>query len=286
MGFIFTENYRVAGWRSFKKLRVHLVYCGHEIVNSGYCNYGLRHNSKAPMLIWQYTLKGCGRFRLGELEYDIPPGYCFLAQVPEEHCYYIPEEQTSWEFIYVVCGGEESARLGAELRRTGSVFSIPADSSVVRTAWDIIGEARDSGLDNIYRDSLLAYDFMMKLFQLNITSRAPTVLETMVLAKARNYCATHMAEPITVSDLACAAGYSRWHFSRIFTRVYGKNPHLFIIEQKLNNALTLLKTTRNSLKTVAGLCGFEDASYFCKVFKNFFGVTPDEFRRNTSHEKN
>ena len=286
MGFIFTENYRVAGWRSFKKLRVHLVYCGHEIVNSGYCNYGLRHNSKAPMLIWQYTLKGCGRFRLGELEYDIPPGYCFLAQVPEEHCYYIPEEQTSWEFIYVVCGGEESARLGAELRRTGSVFSIPADSSVVRTAWDIIGEARDSGLDNIYRDSLLAYDFMMKLFQLNITSRAPTVLETMVLAKARNYCATHMTGPITVGDLACAAGYSRWHFSRIFTRVYGKNPHLFIIEQKLNNALTLLKTTRNSLKTVAGLCGFEDTSYFCKVFKNFFGVTPDEFRRNTSHETN
>ena len=29
MGFILAENYRVAGWRSNKKLKVHLVYCGH-----------------------------------------------------------------------------------------------------------------------------------------------------------------------------------------------------------------------------------------------------------------
>ena len=236
------------------------------------------------MLIWQYTLKGCGRYRLGDLEYDIPPGYCFLAQVPEDHCYYIPENQQSWEFIYVVCGGEEAARLGVELRRSGSVFAIPEDDQVVKTAWEIIREARESGLDNIYRDSLIAYDFMMKLFQLNITSRTPTTLETMVLAKARRYCTAHMADPITVGDLADATGYSRWHFSRIFMRVYGKPPHLFIIEQKLNNALTLLKTTRSSLKTVAALCGFEDTSYFCKVFKKYYGTTPDEFRNHASPE--
>ena len=283
MGFILAENYRVAGWRSNKKLKVHLVYCGHEIACAGYCNYGLRRNTKAPMLIWQYTLKGCGRFRLGELEYDIPPGYCFLAQVPEDHCYYIPEDQPSWEFIYVCCGGAEAARLATELRRAGSVFALAPDDPVVKTAYDIIAEARDSGLDDIYRASSLAYGFMMKLFQLNITSRAPTVLETMVLAKARNYCATHMEQPITVGDLAKEVGYSRWHFSRIFTRVYGKNPHLFIIEQKLNNALTLLKTTHNSLKTISALCGFEDTSYFCKVFKKYYGTTPDEFRHDAAH---
>ena len=59
---------------------------------------------------------------------------------------------------------------------------------------------------------------------------------------------------------------------------------LFIIEQKLNNALMLLKTTRGSLKTVAALCGFEDTSYFCKVFKKYYGTTPDEFRNHTSPE--
>lgn len=284
MGFIFAENYRVAGWRTNRTLKTHLVYCGHEIADAGYINYGSRRGSKAPMLIWQYTLKGCGRYRLGDHEYDVPPGYCFLAQVPEDHCYYIPENQQSWEFIYVVCGGEEPARLGVELRRSGSVFAIPEDDQVVKTAWEIIREARESGLDNIYRDSLLAYDFMMKLFQLNATFRAPTTLETMVLAKSRSYCAGHMAEPITVGDLAHAAGYSRWHFSRIFTRVYGKNPHQFIIEQKLNNALTLLKTTRLPLKTIGDRCGFEDTSYFCKVFKKYYGTTPDEFRNDASHE--
>ena len=284
MGFILAENYRVAAWRTNKKLKVHLVYCGHEIAGAGYINYGSRRGSKAPMLIWQYTLKGCGRYRLGEHEYDIPPGYCFLAQVPEDHCYYIPEDQPSWEFIYICCGGEEVARLATELRRAGSVFALAPDNTVVKTAYDIIAEARESGLDNIYRTSLLAYDFMMKLFQLNITSRAPTVLETMVLAKARSYCTAHMEEPITVGDLAGEVGYSRWHFSRIFTRVYGKNPHQFIIEQKLNNALTLLKTTRLPLKTIGDRCGFEETSYFCKVFKKYYGTTPDEFRKNASHE--
>ena len=284
MGFVFAENYRVAGWRRNKTLRMHLVYCGREIVDAGYCNYGLRRGAKSPMLIWQYTLKGCGRIRLGDHEYDVPPGYCFLAQVPEDHCYYIPDDQPSWEFIYIVCGGEEAARLGAELRRNGSVFAIPEDSDVVRTARAIIDEARSSGLDDIYRDSLLAYDFMMKLFQLNITCRAPNSLEVAVLAKSRSYCADHMAEPITVGDLARATGYSRWHFSRIFTRVYGKNPHQFIIEQKLNNALTLLKTSPLPLKTVGDRCGFEDTSYFCKVFKKYYGTTPDRFRHDASAE--
>lgn len=282
MGFIFAENHRVAGWRRNKTLRMHLVYCGREIVDAGYCNYGLRRGSKYPMLIWQYTLKGCGRIRLGDHEYDVPPGYCFLAQVPEDHCYYIPDDQPSWEFIYVVCGGEEAARLGAELRRNGSVFAIPGNSPVVETAWKIIDEARESGLDDIYRASLIAYDFMMKLFQLDVTCRAPTDLEIAVLAKSRSYCSDHMAEPVTVGDLARAAGYSRWHFSRIFTRVYGKNPHLFIIEQKLNTALTLLKTSKLPLKAVGERCGFEDPSYFCKVFRNFFGVTPDKFRHDAA----
>jgi len=279
MGFILQENFRVANWYEQKMLSHHLVYCGHEIVNAGYCNYGLRSKPR-PMLIWQYTLKGCGRIRYGGEEYEVPPGYCFLAVIPENHCYYIPEEQPTWEFIYMVTGGEETMRLAAELRKRGSVFALPLDSPAVKMVFDTLEEGKRNGLNNLYRNSHIAYKFIMELFQAEFVSREPTTLEEAVLERVRKCCRQHLSEAITVSDLAKNTGYSRCHFSRVFMRAYGKSPHIFIIEQKMNHALTLLKTTKYPLKTISGQCGIEDPSYFCKAFKRFFGVTPDSFRRN------
>ena len=43
-------------------------------------------------------------------------------------------------------------------------------------------------------------------------------------------------------------------------------------------AVRLLQTTNGSVKEVAENCGFEDASYFCKVFRNHYGVSPAGFR--------
>ena len=43
-------------------------------------------------------------------------------------------------------------------------------------------------------------------------------------------------------------------------------------------AVRLLQTSAGSVKEVAAACGYEDTSYFCKVFRKFYGTTPAGFR--------
>ena len=279
MSFYFRESYIVPNWDAPEALRTRLCSCGHEIAGPGYCCNGLKRGARR-LAIWQYTLKGRGRIRIGDRERDVLPGWCFLAQVPEDHCYYLPDGQDSWEFIFVTLGGEEPAALTAELRRArGSVFPVSGDSAVVAAARKIIGDGRMNLLGDRYRTSSLAYDFMMRLFQSEDAGDGEARSEDGFLARIRNYCANHISEPLDVDDLARVAGCSRWHFSRVFKRAAGKSPHAFVVEMKMNYALRLLQTSGDPLKVVSERCGFNDASYFCKVFKSVYGITADGFRR-------
>ena len=100
-----------------------------------------------------------------------------------------------------------------------------------------------------------------------------------LLRKAHDYCVEHMSEPISDGDLAAAAGSSRWHFARQFRQLEGMSPHEFILDVKLRMAQRLLQSGNSPVKIVAQECGFEDVSYFCRVFKAAYGSTPGEYRQ-------
>lgn len=279
MSFIFRENYLLGSWGDGKLLNTRLFSCGYEIVGPGYSNSGLKRGRK-PLVIWQYTLAGRGRIRLGDSEYDIPPGSCMLAMIPEDHCYFLPPGEDSWKFIYVTVGGDEPARLATALRnKCGVVFDIAEDSVTVAAAWNIIEKARLNHLGNIYESSSLAYNFMMSLLRSNESIKDSPLSEDEMIIRVKNYCEKHIAETISVDNLAQITGYSRWHFTRLFRELYGKSPHRFIVEQRIDYALQLLQASGEPLKVIAERCGFDDASYFCKVFKSICNVTPDGFRR-------
>ena len=88
----------------------------------------------------------------------------------------------------------------------------------------------------------------------------------------------NLGRPISVNDLAAAVNCSRLHFTRLFQAAEGRSPHEFIADLKMRLAVRLLQTTPGSVKEVAAACGYEDTSYFCKVFKKFHGTTPAGFR--------
>ncbi len=281
MSFDFKESYILPAAGGAETLPVQLISCGHEIVSGSYSCSGLKRGGRR-LAIWQYTLSGEGRIRVGAAECDVPPGSCFLALVPDDHCYYLPRRQPSWGFIYVTLGGEGAIRLAEELRRRrGAVFPVAADSPAVAAVRNIIATGRRNAFRDCYTVSDLAYDFMMKLFR-NDGGNFADSGEDRLLTFIRNYCLNRISEPLRVDDLARAAGLSRWYFSRTFRRVSGKSPARFVDELKVNYALRMLQASTEPLKVVGERCGFADASYFCRVFKRVCGVTPDGFRRGAA----
>jgi AraC family transcriptional regulator, exoenzyme S synthesis regulatory protein ExsA len=67
-------------------------------------------------------------------------------------------------------------------------------------------------------------------------------------------------------------------FKREFQKLYATTPKRWLLERRLECAARLLQTPEMNVTEVAFECGFEDASHFCRVFKEKFGHPPSMHR--------
>ena len=69
------------------------------------------------------------------------------------------------------------------------------------------------------------------------------------------------------------------HLCRVFKKHFNKTPTGFINELKVNYAAKLLTYSDESIVNISMEAGFENLSHFYNCFKEFFSITPAEFRR-------
>lgn len=270
------ENYTPLYSRRSTPLHAMVINCGHERVFRNY-NWDGRKRGGKEFFIWQYTLAGAGKLRINELEYPVGPGEAMLLIVPEDHCYFLPEGSPEWEFVYLTLNGSEVIRFAAELRRRrGFLLRLEADAPAVRAAWEVLRLLRECPGADRFEVSGAAYRFMMTL--LAATDRDDTAGPDRFLNRIHDYVLAHLGETITVTELARVANCSRAHFSRRFRLAQGMSPQEFIIQLKMHLAVRLLQTTNATVKEIAAQCGFEDTSYFCRVFRRCRQLTPGAFR--------
>ena len=73
--------------------------------------------------------------------------------------------------------------------------------------------------------------------------------------------------------------FSASHFMRWFRQMTGQSFIAFLNEYRLNTAAETLRTTDETVLTIASRCGFENLSYFNRAFKAHFGMTPRDYRK-------
>ena len=83
---------------------------------------------------------------------------------------------------------------------------------------------------------------------------------------------------ITLEDPAKAAGYSKYHFSRLFRRVSGTTFKDFLNRRRVKESALLLTETNLSVTDVAMKSGFSSITTFNRVFKKIEGCTPSEYK--------
>jgi AraC-like DNA-binding protein len=98
------------------------------------------------------------------------------------------------------------------------------------------------------------------------------------LLRARDLADARYVEPLTVDDMAAAAGLSRAHFSREFRRAFGESPHAYLLTRRLERAAALLRTTDRSVADVCFSVGLQSLGSFTSSFKRAFGVSPTAYR--------
>jgi AraC-like DNA-binding protein len=98
------------------------------------------------------------------------------------------------------------------------------------------------------------------------------------LLRARDLADGRYFEPLTVDDLAGAAGLSRAHFSREFRRAFGESPHTYLLTRRLERAASLLCSTDQTVAEICLRVGLRSLGSFTTSFKRAYGVPPAAYR--------
>ncbi len=92
------------------------------------------------------------------------------------------------------------------------------------------------------------------------------------------YMKGHLDEPITTEQLASLAGYSTFHFTRIFKRVTGVSPRLYLSALRIESSKKQLLEHRSALVRMLLSLGFRSVGTFTARFTQFVGTSPRKFR--------
>ncbi|MEO1387657.1 MAG: response regulator [Cyanobacteria bacterium J06634_6] len=101
-----------------------------------------------------------------------------------------------------------------------------------------------------------------------------------------DFIETHYQQPIHLSDVAKAAGYSPAYLTNLSQSYTGRTVKSWIIERRMAQARQLLKETAQSIKKVAETSGYADAGYFTRQFRQLHGMTPKRWRGESEPVEN
>lgn len=103
------------------------------------------------------------------------------------------------------------------------------------------------------------------------------------IAKALRYIHSTYSEHITLEDAAHSAGLSPNYFSNLFNAKMGTSFSSYVNKVRIQHAQRLLLDTSFPIVEIAALVGFEEQSYFSKVFKEITGLSPGKYRKQARY---
>ncbi len=99
-----------------------------------------------------------------------------------------------------------------------------------------------------------------------------------IIQRVMEYINNHLSDKISLNDISNYVNFSVSYLSRIFKEETGENISAYINRMRVEQAKVLLLNPKYSLLDIAAISGFEEQSYFNKVFKKLCGITPGKFR--------
>ncbi len=99
-----------------------------------------------------------------------------------------------------------------------------------------------------------------------------------VMAEILSYIKQHYTEKISLHDISAHVYVSKSHFCKIFKSTMGCSFTTYINKMRVEKCKIYLMDHKYSLVEISSMVGFEDQSYFTRVFKKMVGISPGKFR--------
>ena len=170
----------------------------------------------------------------------------------------------------------------AEIDRIDLVncFSKP-DLRLHQIAMLLLSELNSDGImGRLYVESLTQV-LVIHLLR-NYSSSTPQItpqhngLTAIQLRQTIDYVRDRLDQNLSLAEIAAAINISPTYFASLFKRATGNSPHQYVIQQRVERAKVLLKTTDLAIANIAFQVGFSSQSHLTQHFKRLTGSTPKQ----------
>lgn len=236
-----------------------------------------------------FVVDGKGYYIEDDCTYSLQKNMMFLSRPDVVHqikseeglaLLYVAFELTESE------SSEEWIELISEARACSKVVAAVNDDTIAVSLWKSLLLQTTNSEQILYEEMLsnLAYSLILSLLQLfvpyshNHHHKKPVETISPLLSQAKLYIKDNLASPLRLNDVASQFHISGRHLSRMLVAELGVSYSEFVQNERMQRAVTLLKTTDLSIKDIAKQTGFQTVHYFTRVFHDVMGSPPRVFR--------
>ena len=227
------------------------------------------------------VLSGTGRQVLNGHSFRLQPGTMVLMSPCDFH-YNIPDEGMV-EYYGLQF---DSLFFAQRLNKYADYSSYPlfgnlsdTEAAEVRSLFEMLLDEAENASPAIGSDTYchsLIELLVLKAFR-NLRQNQETDPSNTNIRKALVFIHEHFHEPITLSMVAEAAGYSPAYFSQCFSHFLGTSFQNYLSSLRLRYAKNLLLSSDYSVSECAGKAGFNSLSYFSNQFRQVYGCSPSDY---------
>lgn len=185
-------------------------------------------------------------------------------------------ENAVWD-AWTVCQDTTVVVLGSNFIQDALIIGLIGSPATVKS---VVAESR-AGAEGAETSSFNGVAGSLKRLELSPTLTLFEPYTTVIsfgIERALDYIEAHYAEPISLSDVAAFASYSRCHFSKLFKEQLGICFVSYLAQVRVQRAKELLSRTSMSVTNVSLEVGFNDLSHFERVFRAIQHQSPSKFR--------
>lgn len=245
-----------------------------------------------------YITSGSGTQYIGGKEYSVSHGDLLFINYGQTHSF---ETDSSFDFVNILINPEFISRELVNSENIEEIFALSlfeefgTDQDFSRQAVSFSGDElyqmdetvalmirEYNGRKPGYRSALRGYlqvVFSLLLRRISEMANTCTGSITDIPADVASFIEENCFDKITLADIAGMSFYNPAYFGRLLKKHYGKTFSAYIKEKRMNKAAELLCDKGRTVEDVISAVGYSDRKLFYKHFKEFFGVTPGEFRK-------
>ncbi len=222
-----------------------------------------------PKLQLLYTINGIGKLRYEGHTYTLQPMKAYF--IDRKKSSELISASDDWVFAWMEISGEMAYNIYYYITRENGIVSyVNHEMSILfKDVYEKASKGWSQKAD---------VEMSCLLYQITTIMFCSTENQQKFSGSIK-YIREHYREVITLDQLADAANMSKYHFAHSFHELFGSAPVEYINGYRMDQAQYLLLTTKHPISVIANEVGIGDRSYFAKLFREYSGYPPHEFRK-------